>query len=139
MLAFAAESPAHLIQARAHRPAIVFRRLVIDDDACRGESGAQPQPGNANERRLKAVGQSNSELNPLFAVPRDVDMHQHGCKRSPVRLGAASGNSAFELSHGHESCSTCPPEGLAQRMARSKTQILEMDQERDRATEPRAS
>jgi len=37
MLAFAAESPANLIQACGHGPTIVFAGLVIDDYASRGE------------------------------------------------------------------------------------------------------
>jgi hypothetical protein len=56
MLAFAAESPAHLIEACAHRPAILFGGLVIDDDAPGGESGPQWQACDANESRLKSVG-----------------------------------------------------------------------------------
>jgi hypothetical protein len=94
VLALGPESPAHLIQARAHRPAMVLGGLVIEGDASRRESRMQWQTCDANEGRLKSVRQSKSQLDPLFAVTRDVDVHHHGCKRSPLLRGAAIGNGA---------------------------------------------
>jgi hypothetical protein len=54
VLALDPESPADVVEACAHRAAILLRGLVIDDDASRGKSWPQCQAGNANEGRLKS-------------------------------------------------------------------------------------
>jgi hypothetical protein len=97
MLALGAEPPAHVIEPRAHRAAVMFRGFVIDDDARSGESGPQRQAGNANKRCLKAIGQSKCSLDSLFAVARDVEVDHHGCGRhrqfrlATIKKGAAWG------------------------------------------------
>jgi hypothetical protein len=67
---------------------------MVEDDASRRERRLQWQACDANEGRLKSVRQSKSQLDPLFAVARDVDMHHHGCERSALLRGAATGNGA---------------------------------------------
>jgi hypothetical protein len=71
---------------------MVFGGLAIDDDASRRESRPQWQTCDANEGRLKLVRHSKSQLDPLFAIARDVDLHHHGCKRSLLPQGAAIDN-----------------------------------------------
>jgi hypothetical protein len=133
MLGLGAESPAHVIETCAHRAALVFRGLVIDDDGADSESGPQRQAGHANERCLKAVRQSKSKLHSLFAVARDVDVNHHGCERGPLVQSAAIEIRPFRLNHGHE---RAPPHSrllrcLVQRIARWKKPNFEMDQEWD--------
>jgi hypothetical protein len=109
MLALGPEPPADVVQACAHRAAIVLRGLVIDDDASHGESWPQRQAGNANEGHLKAVGQSKSKLDSLFAVALDVDVDHQCCERGPLLQSAAIENGPFRLNHGHERCSASLP------------------------------
>src|SRR5215471_13807713 len=68
MLALFAELLADVIETCARRAALMFRGLAIDDDTPRGESRPQRQASDANERCLKAVGQSKSKLHSLFTV-----------------------------------------------------------------------
>jgi hypothetical protein len=93
----------------------VFRGLVIDDNASGRERGPQRQARYANERCLKALGQTKGELNPLLAVTRDVDVHHHGCERGRLVQSAAIENGPFRLNHGHKRCSASLPPAAAPR------------------------
>src|SRR6266545_132270 len=132
VLALGAESPAEVVQACAHRAAIVLRGLVIDDEASRGERWPQRQAGNANEGGLKSIRQSKSKLDSRFAVAHYVDVHHDGCERGHLLQSAAIENGPFRLNHGHERCSASPAAVPRETMPRWKKPNFEMDQEWDR-------
>jgi hypothetical protein len=88
----------------------MFRGLVIDDDASGGEGRPQRQAGKANERCLKAVGQSKSKLHSLFTVALDIEVDHHRCERHRLfRLAAIKKRTdrTFRLGGGHRSHERC--------------------------------
>jgi hypothetical protein len=119
MPALGAESPADVIEASANYAAIMFRGLVIDDDASSGESGPQRQAGNSYEGRPKPVRQRERKLDPTLGIASDVDVDHHGCERHHLfrldlfRLAAIKKGTdrTFRLSgshSGHARCSASP-------------------------------
>src|SRR6516165_2209936 len=98
MLALGAEPLAHVLETCARRAALMFRGLVIDDDASGGEGRPQHQADKANERCLKAVGQSKSKLHSLFTVALDIEVDHHRCERHRLFRLAAIRNEPTELS-----------------------------------------
>jgi len=109
MLALFAEPLADVIETCARRAALMFRGLAIDDDTPRGESRPQRQASDANERCLKAVGQSKSKLHSLFTVALDIEVDHHRCERHRFQLAAIKKRTdrTFRLGGGHRSHERC--------------------------------
>ena len=59
---------AQLLQAAAHAVQVVGRRLGIDNDRSAGKCRPQRQPGNSNERSVKAISQPERKLDALLAI-----------------------------------------------------------------------
>src|SRR6516164_2870732 len=96
MLALRAELLAHVLETCARRAALTFRGLVIDSDA--------------NERCLKAVGQSKSKLHSLFTVALDIEVDHHRCERHRLfQLAAIKKRTdrIFRPGGGHRSHERC--------------------------------
>src|SRR6516165_12432398 len=109
MLALGAELLAHVLETCARRAALMFRGLAIDDDTPRGKSRPQRQASDANERCLKAVGQSKSKLHSLFTVALDIEVDHHSYERHRFQLAAIKKRTdrTFRLGGGHRSHERC--------------------------------
>jgi hypothetical protein len=94
VLAFVAESSADIIETRADHTAVMFRGLVIDDEASGGERGPWRQTPNSYEGRLKLVRQRECNLNPRFAIASGIDVDHHGCERGRLFRFASIGSRA---------------------------------------------
>jgi len=110
MLALGAELLAHVLETCARRAALMFRGLAIDDDSPRGKSRPQRQASDANERCLKAVGQSKSKLHSLFTVALDIEVDHHSYERHRLfQLAAIKKRTdrTFRPGGGHRSHERC--------------------------------